>query len=111
MAQQQLQQSNYDAQLGAQKVSSYNNSMNNLVNPIAQGYAYGGDMGNGLGAEFNSTDVNTFNAGGSHETNPLGGIPQGTNQQGGLNTVEEKEVKIELGRNKSYIFSDRLIYE
>jgi hypothetical protein len=44
-----------------------------------------------------------FNSGGTHEENPLGGIPQGMNPNGGMNLVEEGETKFE-----DYIFSDSL---
>ena len=43
-----------------------------------------------------------FKNGGSHEENPLGGIPQGYNENGDLNLVEQGETKW-----KDYIFSDR----
>lgn len=43
-----------------------------------------------------------FKNGGSHEENPLGGIPQGYNEDGALNLVEQGETKW-----KDYIFSDR----
>ena len=43
-----------------------------------------------------------FKNGGSHEENPFGGIPQGYNENGDLNLVEQGETKW-----KDYIFSDR----
>lgn len=43
-----------------------------------------------------------FKNGGSHEENPFGGIPQGYNENGELNLVEQGETKW-----KDYIFSDR----
>lgn len=46
---------------------------------------------------------NEFNNGGSHETNPNGGIPQGFGMNGNPNMVEEGEVKF-----KDYIFSNRI---
>ena len=64
-----------------------------LFNTINQ-FANGGQTGNG---------VTTFNNGGTHEENPLGGIPQGIGANGLPNLVEEGEVKY-----KDYIFSDRL---
>lgn len=57
-------------------------------------YAYGGQFSNG---------VTQFNEGGTHEENPLGGIPQGIGPNGEPNLVEEGEVKW-----NDYIFSDRL---
>ena len=44
-----------------------------------------------------------FKEGGSHEENPLGGIPQGMGSNGKMNTVEEGET-----RRGDYVFSDRL---
>jgi hypothetical protein len=43
-----------------------------------------------------------FKNGGSHEENPFGGIPQGYNENGELNLVEQGETKWQ-----DYIFSDR----
>lgn len=48
-------------------------------------------------------DVTTFNVGGSHETNPNGGIPQGIGDNGQPNLVEEGEVKW-----NNFIFSKRI---
>lgn len=47
--------------------------------------------------------INMFNEGGTHESNPLGGIPQGVGQNGQMNTVEEGE-----GRMGDMIYSDRI---
>ena len=57
-----------------------------------------------LGSEVLSNGGNLveFKNGGSHEENPLGGIPQGYNEDGALNLVEQGETKW-----KDYIFSDR----
>lgn len=46
-----------------------------------------------------------FNAGGSHEQNPLGGIPQGTAPDGRPNLVEQGETKLNAA---NYIFSDKI---
>jgi hypothetical protein len=43
-----------------------------------------------------------FNSG-THEQNPLGGIPQGQSQDGQMNTVEQGETKM-----GSFIYSDRI---
>lgn len=61
----------------------------------ASSFADGGEIDNGL--------LNDFNEGGRHEENPNGGIPQGMDPSGALNTVEEGETK--MGQ---YVFSDRL---
>ncbi len=55
------------------------------------------------GGQF-TNDVTSFDVGGTHESNPLGGIPQGIGANGMPNLVEEGEVKYD-----DYIFSDRLI--
>lgn len=48
--------------------------------------------------------ITQFNAGGTHEQNPLNGIPQGISQQNGQpNLVEQGETKV-----KDFIYSDRL---
>lgn len=52
-------------------------------------------------------DFNEFNTGGTHEQNPNGGIPQGMDKQGIMNTVEQGETKITTPEG-DYIFSDRL---
>lgn len=65
--------------------------------------AYGGNIG------FSSYDkgLNEFNGGGTHEQNPLGGIPLGVGSNGQQNTVEEEETSVKLKRG-NYIFSNRL---
>ncbi len=50
-------------------------------------------------------ELNTFENGGTHEQNPNGGIPQGVDDNGTPNLVEQGESKY-----KNYIFSDRLKY-
>jgi uncharacterized protein YbaR (Trm112 family) len=66
----------------------------NLKNKKLNYFAMGGNMDNG---------INVFNTGGTHESNPFGGIPQGIGANGRPNLVEEGEVKF-----KDYIFSNRL---
>lgn len=48
-------------------------------------------------------EINEFNNGGTHEENPLGGIPVSRDSNGIPNMVEEGEVKF-----KDYVFSNRL---
>lgn len=48
-------------------------------------------------------DINIFNEGGTHEQNPLGGIPQGTDAMGNPNLVEQGEARVD-----DMIFTDRL---
>lgn len=52
-------------------------------------------------------DFTEFNTGGTHEQNPNGGIPQGMDKQGIMNTVEQGETKTSTPEG-DYIFSDRL---
>jgi hypothetical protein len=58
-------------------------------------FAEGGPMG----------QLTEFNAGGSHEESPLGGIPQGQAPDGGMNLVEQGETKLNAD---NYIFSKTL---
>ena len=56
----------------------------------------------------------SFQGGGTHEQNPLGGIPIGKSLQGEQRTVEDKEAAFTFtgekkGTNGKYIFSHRLI--
>ena len=72
--------------------------------------AYGGNMlnNNGFGNNnMNQISVNEFGAGGTHEENPLGGIPQGMGLNGAPNLVEQGELKIPDPRdpNASFIVS------
>ncbi|MDR0912100.1 MAG: hypothetical protein LBM96_05820 [Methanobrevibacter sp.] len=73
----------------------------NDMNIFANYSAMGGPLNNM--SNF-SNGLTEFNSGGSHEQNPLGGIPQGISNENGLpNMVEEGEVKY-----KDYVYSDRL---
>jgi hypothetical protein len=67
--------------------------------PNMKKYAMGGEMNQ----QNNSGDLTHFNEGGTHEQNPLGGIPQGQNQNGQPNTVEQGETK-----KGSFVYSNRL---
>jgi hypothetical protein len=69
--------------------------------------AYGGSSGN---SSVPINDYSYFESGGTHESNPHGGIPQGTNANGQLRTVESKEGKFKF-TDGDYIFSNRLIFE
>lgn len=66
-------------------------------------FAFGGNLQTHGGIWSNGLTV--FNEGGSHEANPLGGIPQGVAPDGEPNLVEEGEVK---WNDENYIFSNRL---
>lgn len=67
-------------------------------------YAADGGKINPFPSSSFPSPVTEFNEGGSHEENPLDGIPQGIAPDGYPNLVEEGEVKY-----NNYIFSDRLM--
>lgn len=106
----ETKQDNYDNNISGARNAAFSETVNSPINPVEAGFAYGGYMGNNEVGEINSTDVTEFNTGGSHETNPNGGIPQGIGPNGKVNKVEAGEVKIKKGKGDAYVFSDRLIY-
>lgn len=67
-------------------------------------YAVGGTTGEQIpiGEVEQPNDYNMIGEGGTHEENPMGGVPYGVNQDGTQNMVEEGEVSV--GNN---VFSDR----
>ncbi len=72
--------------------------------PMRQGmFMHGGQMQGG----YPDNDLNHYDVGGSHETNPYGGIPQGMGANGKMNTVEQNETSFKINGNK-FIFSDRI---
>lgn len=85
------------------KQSQANNSVDNLqaINPIQQ-FAMGGNVN-----QSNDDDLNSYNVGGTHETNPYHGIPQGIGPNGKLNTVEQDETSFNIDGQK-FIFSNRI---
>lgn len=68
----------------------------NFARNASKWHAFGGNLKLGNG-------VTIFQNGGTHESNPNMGIPQGQNQNGVPNLVEEGEVKY-----NNYIYSNRL---
>jgi hypothetical protein len=79
---------------------------NNFKRGGAMKYAVGGNLYSMGGRAFaNGGQLTEFNEGGSHEMNPLGGIPQGFAQDGKLNLVEQGETKLNAA---DYIFSDQI---
>jgi hypothetical protein len=108
----------YGGQLGT--------NMTNMYKKGGMPYAMGGNMystgGKFDNSGFNALPMNVqnkikansfadggplteFNAGGTHEQNPLGGIPQGTAPDGRPNLVEQGETKLDAA---NYIFSDNI---
>lgn len=90
-----------------QKVPSYklNPSSSNLedINIDINSFKYGGSLKSSL----KSTSLNSYNEGGLHSENPYGGIPQGSGNNGNINTVEEGETSFNLPEGK-FIFSNRI---
>lgn len=74
---------------------NYGGSLNHNNMRGYYSYAAGGPMG----------QLTEFNAGGLHEENPMGGIPQGMAPDGQVNLVEQGETKLD---SDNYVFSDKL---
>ena len=72
-----------------------NNQFNLLANYAAEG------------GQFNPM-MTSIDAGGTHEANPNGGVPQGIGVNGQPNLIEEGETKSNIGNTANYVFSDRL---
>jgi|TARA_B110000881_G_scaffold219338_1_gene240943 hypothetical protein len=68
--------------------------------------ALGGSV-NDLVTKGGENDLIEFEGGGTHEQNPLGGIPIGMNNQGQMNSVEAGESKYSF-KDGDYVFSDRI---
>lgn len=60
-------------------------------------------MGGQLNKQNNNDMLNEFNEGGSHEQNPLGGVPLGMGSNGNMNTIEEGETQ-----KDDFIYSNRI---
>jgi len=83
-------------------------SQMNFVNNSNLPMSYGGQLSNPMQVPIGS--FNDFPTGGTHESNPNGGIPQGHNSNGQLRTVEQGEGAFQFKEGK-YIFSNRLKFE
>lgn len=96
----------------AEKDTMTASTMSNLNSIFSNGsnlpMAYGGNLGAMSALPIGS--YSHFANGGTHESNPYGGIPQGHNSQGQLRTVEEGEGKFKF-KDGDYIFSNRLKFE
>jgi hypothetical protein len=106
-----LQDKQQEAQLEEQNKISRGTLVNmqyGVANSSNLPMAYGGNL-DPIG-QVPLGDFSNFQAGGTHEQNPLGGIPQGYNGQGQLRTVEEGESLFKFSEGK-YVFSNRLNYE
>ena len=87
-----------ESKLNREMVSSFSNTAQNL-NAESMDMTLANMMADG---GF-TNGITFFNAGGTHEENPLMGVPQGMSSNGKPNLVEEGEVKY-----KDYIYSNRL---
>lgn len=102
----QLNRKVYDREIEDFKI---NQSMNELLNIAAMGGKL--DIKDKkdkketikLSDDF-SNGVTKITSGGTHENNPLGGVPQGIGENGKQNVVEEGEVKY-----NDYVFSNRIV--
>lgn len=75
----------------------------NNIQSQSQEFSQGGE----IEKEGRNDDLIRFEGGGTHEQNPLGGIPLGTGSNGKENTVEEGETKFSFD-DGDYIFSNRI---
>lgn len=101
----QLNRKVYDREIQDFKI---NQSMKELLNIAAMGGKLDikdkdRNEENKLPDDF-SNGVTVIKNGGTHENNPLGGVPQGIGENGKQNVVEEGEVKY-----NDYIFSNRIV--
>lgn len=100
-------------EIDSEKIKNYQNQQqtDRFVNTFMknQTFRQGGKISNNSdygSNNMNSIEVTNFGTGGTHEENPLGGIPQGIGQNGKPNLVEEGELKIQDPRSEgNYIIS------
>ena len=103
----QLNRKVYDREIQDFKI---NQSMNELLNIAAMGGKLDikdkdRNKENKLPDDFNN-GVTVIENGGTHENNPLGGVPQGIGSNGKQNVVEQGEVKY-----NDYVFSNRIVVD
>ena len=72
------------------------------------GYNFAFAEGGQMNSNSPGNELIQFNEGGTHEQNPLGGIPQGMGANGKMNTVEEGETKYAFD-DGDYVFSNRIM--
>lgn len=84
----------------AYKVDTINDRR--LLEAFYNSAAFGGELST-HGADWDN-GLTQINSGGTHESNPNGGVPAGVDEGGNPNLVEEGEVVW----NNEYVFSDRL---
>lgn len=84
------------------EATNFNNSVGNKIYPDSLEtniYAKGGQ----LETVNPNEDLIRIESGGTHEENPIGGVPMGTDAEGTMNTVEQGETIL-----KDFVYSNRL---
>lgn len=84
------------------EATNFNNSVGNKIYPDSLGsniYAKGGQ----LETVNPNEDLIRIESGGTHEENPIGGVPMGTDAEGTMNTVEQGETIL-----KDFVYSNRI---
>lgn len=82
--------------------TNFNNSVGNKIYPDSLGtniYSTGGV----INTVNPNDDLIKINTGGTHEENPIGGVPVGSDESGTMNTVEQGETIM-----KDFVYSNRL---
>lgn len=82
--------------------TNFNNSVGNKIYPDSLGtniYSTGGI----IKTVNPNDDLIKINTGGTHEENPIGGVPVGSDENGTMNTVEQGETIM-----KDFVYSNRL---
>ncbi len=85
---------NLNTQDSLMDLANYSAFGGNIRSKVPNLFQHGGDFSNG---------VTVIGNGGTHESNPMQGVPMGVDPEGVPNLVEEGEVKYE-----NYIYSNRL---
>jgi len=99
-------QAEKDALMQKQEFSNYITGSNiNQSNGSNLPMAMGGEAG--MSDNIMNPMLSEFNAGGTHEQNPHGGIPIGMNKNGKMRTAEEGETQFKFD-DGNYIFSNRI---
>lgn len=84
------------------EATNFNNSVGNKIYPDSLGtniYSTGGI----IKTVNPNDDLIKINTGGTHEENPIGGVPVGSDENGTMNTVEQGETIM-----KDFVYSNRL---
>lgn len=84
------------------EATNFNNSVGNKIYPDSLGtniYSTGGI----INTVNPNDDLIKINTGGTHEENPIGGVPVGSDENGTMNTVEQGETIM-----KDFVYSNRL---